>query len=573
MGAGSDMGRLVRVGFVVTAVVTGALAVVPGTGDAIALGEVVDLGHGATAAQIAQTIAGSGVSVSNVTFAGTENAAGLLTNGTSAVGFDSGVVMGTGSVQSNPDEFIKGVEGPNEDSGNTTVNGTPGAADLTALAGFDTFDAAVLEFDFVPQGPIAEFRYVFASDEYFEYANSSYNDVFAFFVNDTNCALVPGTTDPVSINTINGGNPIGVDPQHEEFYVDNDDGHLPTEMDGLTTILTCTAAVTPDVTNHMRLAIADGSDSALDSNVFIEGGSLVSGTTIETVLSGGDQTGPAITVPAGTPVHDSVTLGGASIATAGGTVTYTVYSDSSCETVVATAGTKSVTGGVVPGSDPITLDEGGTFYWQAVYSGDATHEGATSPCTAEVLTVIGPTTTTTTAPPTTTTTTAAPTTTTTTAAPTTTTTTAAPTTTTTTATADHHDHDCGADHHDDDCGADHDDDCTTTTTRATTTTTTVAPTTTTTVAPTTTTTVAPTTTTTDGHDHDDRGLGLQVRLGLRRQEPLPQRTTRPRRQGHAGQVPRGQADRRAIQRSGPRDACGCRSCARRSCARAATGAP
>ena len=68
------MGRLVRVGFVVTAVVTGALAVVPGTGDAIALGDVVDLGHGATAAQIALTIAGSGVSVSNVTFAGTENA-------------------------------------------------------------------------------------------------------------------------------------------------------------------------------------------------------------------------------------------------------------------------------------------------------------------------------------------------------------------------------------------------------------------------------------------------------------------------------------------------------------------
>ena len=470
------MGRLVRVGFVVTAVVTGALAVVPGTGDAIALGDVVDLGHGATAAQIAQTIAGSGVSVSNVTFAGTENAAGLLTNGTSAVGFDSGVVMGTGSVQSNPDELIKGVEGPNEDSGNTTVNGTAGAADLSALAGFDTFDAAVLEFDFVPQGPIAEFRYVFASDEYFEYANSSYNDVFAFFVNDTNCALVPGTTDPVSINTINGGNPIGVDPQHEEFYVDNDDGHLPTEMDGLTTILTCTAAVTPDVANHMRLAIADGSDSALDSNVFIEGGSLVSGTTIETVLSGGDQTGPAITVPAGTPVHDSVTLAGASIATAGGTVTYTVYSDSSCETVVATAGTKSVTGGVVPDSDPITLDEGGTFYWQAVYSGDATHEGATSACTAEVLTVIGPITTTTTEAPTTTTTTEAPTTTTTTEAPTTTTTTEAPTTTTTTEAP-----------------------TTTTTTEApTTTTTTEAPTTTTTTeAPTTTTTTeAPTTTTT-----------------------------------------------------------------------------
>ena len=45
-------------------------------------------------------------------------------------------------------------------------------------------------------------------------------------------------------------------------------------MDGLTTVLTCDSTVNAGVTNHMKLAIADTADYALDSNVFIEAGSL-----------------------------------------------------------------------------------------------------------------------------------------------------------------------------------------------------------------------------------------------------------------------------------------------------------
>ena len=39
--------------------------------------------------------------------------------------------------------------------------------------------------------------------------------------------------------------------------------------------ITCTATVNKNVTNHMKLAIADVGDEALDSNVFIEAGSIV----------------------------------------------------------------------------------------------------------------------------------------------------------------------------------------------------------------------------------------------------------------------------------------------------------
>jgi hypothetical protein len=47
----------------------------------------------------------------------------------------------------------------------------------------------------------------------------------------------------------------------------------------------------------------------------------------------------------------------------------------------------TVTNGVVPDSNPITFNSAGTFYWQAVYSGDAKNSGATSVCTDEILVV------------------------------------------------------------------------------------------------------------------------------------------------------------------------------------------
>jgi hypothetical protein len=90
----------------------------------------------------------------------------------------------------------------------------------------------------------------------------------------------------------------------------------------------------------------------------------------------------------GDTVHDSATLTGAT-ANAGGSVTYTAYTDNACTQGARDAGTKTVTTGTVPDSDGLQFNSAGTFYWQAVYSGDANNEGATSTCTSEQL-VIGP---------------------------------------------------------------------------------------------------------------------------------------------------------------------------------------
>jgi uncharacterized repeat protein (TIGR01451 family) len=351
---------------------------------------VRDLDNGATAQQLANLLAGTGVTVSNVTFTGTNNAAGTFSGGTGVVGFESGVVLGTGSVQTT--STAKGVEGPNEQEGVTTQNGSAGDTDLTTLSGVTTNDAAVLEFDFVPQFSTIQFSYVFSSDEYNEFANTQFNDTFAFFVNGTNCALVPGTSSPVSVNTINGGKPFGTNAQNPQFYRNNstsDPGPatIDTEMDGLTTVLPCNALVNAGVSNRMKLAIADGSDARLDSNVFLRADSLVSGTAITTSLSGGGQSGPQITVPSGTSVVDSATLSGATATSATGTVTYRVYTDSECTNEVATAGVKTVTAGTVPNSDAVVMNAPGPYFWRAFYSGDTTHNASSSACGDERVTI------------------------------------------------------------------------------------------------------------------------------------------------------------------------------------------
>ena len=385
---------------------------------------VTDLNHGVTPEGLANLLVGNAVTISNVTYTGGLRASGTFSGGQSIVGFDSGIILGSGSVQTVSGDVpcSVGVEGPNtcHELGdpnfysNSTDFGLPGDADLTGLSGNPTYDATVLEFDFVPQYSSVQFKYVFSSDEYSDYSNTQFNDVFAFYINGVNGAVVPGTGEPVSINTINNGNDAGGDttPHNPQFFIDNVQPTVTinTEMDGLTTILTCSGTVIPGQPNHMKLAIADASDGIFDTAVFLKAVSLISGTVIDTSLTGGGQTGPFITVPQGTSVTDSAELEGSDIGSAGGTLTYTVFSDHDCTQFFANAGTKTVTNGLVPNSDPIMFDLAGTYYWQASYSGDASHNAASSSCDDErVIVTIGPTPTVTSSPLNTSTNTATPT--------------------------------------------------------------------------------------------------------------------------------------------------------------------
>jgi hypothetical protein len=255
-----------------TAVLTGMLVGAPAASAAVM---TQSLGPDLTAADLASALVGSGVTVSNAQFTGADVAGGTFSGGGTGpgatIGFDQGVILSSGA--------IANVPGPNTSDSTSTGNEQPGDADLDALLpeGQTSQDAAVLTFDFVPDASSVSFRYVFSSEEYNEFVGSSFNDVFGFFVNGTNCATVGGQ--PVSVNTVNGGNPFGTDASNPSLFRNNDPNDpgpptIDTQMDGLTTVLTCTAPVSPNETNTMELAIADVGDDAFDSNVFIEAGSL-----------------------------------------------------------------------------------------------------------------------------------------------------------------------------------------------------------------------------------------------------------------------------------------------------------
>ncbi len=230
---------------------------------------------------LASNILGPGVTLSgSPTYTGAGVASGTFTGGLSAgIGIDAGIILTSGCASNAP--------GPYNSDGATCANGTAGDSDLNSLVpGFTTFDAAFLEFDFTTAGGDLFFNYVFASEEYNEFANTSFNDVFGFFLDGTNVALIPGTTTPVSINNVNGGNPFGTNAHHPEFYHNNDlqDGgpFFDIQYDGFTTVFTAQALGIGSGTHHIKLAIADSGDSILDSAVFIQAGTFA-GTPTPTV--------------------------------------------------------------------------------------------------------------------------------------------------------------------------------------------------------------------------------------------------------------------------------------------------
>ncbi len=115
-------------------------------------------------------------------------------------------------------------------------------------------------------------------------------------------------------------------------------------------------------------------------------------TTLTTSLVGEESPGETrlegedITVAEDATLGDTATLNGTGISKASGTVKYNVYADKECRAFLKEAGERNVSGGSVEPSNEESF-EVGVYYWQAVYSGDVLHQGATSTCGSEVATV------------------------------------------------------------------------------------------------------------------------------------------------------------------------------------------
>jgi len=79
---------------------------------------------------------------------------------------------------------------------------------------------------------------------------------------------------------------------------------------------------------------------------------------------------PVPSITAGSSAQASASLSWSATVAPGGSVTYTVYTDSGCATLFATAGTVSVSAGIVPDSPLVLFNTAGNYYWKAAYSGD-----------------------------------------------------------------------------------------------------------------------------------------------------------------------------------------------------------
>lgn len=241
---------------------------------------------GQTPTQLVQNVlVGNGTNAFNVTSQGLPTQFAQFNGASSNLGLANGIVLST-ALLNNP----LALNGPASNAPAFAAN-TGGHPLLNAIVSpYLTYDAALITFSFIPTGDTLQFDYVFASEEYHSYVNSSFNDVFGFFLtgpnpfgpnyNNTNIALIPGTNNPVTINSVNNGQTSnactpGSNPSNPLYFVDNCQGTTVC-FNGFTVPLTAIAPVYPCSTYTITLAVANTSDHSLHSAVFLEANSFQS---------------------------------------------------------------------------------------------------------------------------------------------------------------------------------------------------------------------------------------------------------------------------------------------------------
>lgn len=276
---------------------------------------------------VRKNFSGQGVVVGNVTHRGYPLAILSFTSTANILQVPRGLILSSGNSFN-----VAGYNNSHNQSSTFTNDAIPeNDDDLSKIIKEKLYDICSIEFDFVPMDNSIQFNYQFGSDEYPEYVDSPYNDIFAFIVSDEagsqNIALVPGTNVPVSINTVNF-------KSNQEHFIDNNlyrqieikrqppvkytsYGTLPGRVlrgiasvftssdtgvgsrtviapdpellktldanlyrnlryDGITKKLVARTYVTPYKKYHLKIIIADVSDNIYDSGVFIEDRSLTS---------------------------------------------------------------------------------------------------------------------------------------------------------------------------------------------------------------------------------------------------------------------------------------------------------
>jgi hypothetical protein len=254
---------------------------------------------------MAEAMFGPSITIVSATYTGDPQSSGIYTDGDSIAPdltpSDTGVILSTGNATN-----VTNTSGEANQTASRTTDtaGVDGDADLNEIAGTSTYDAAIFEAEFIPDGSTLTMQITFSSEEYLEYVGSGFNDAVGIWVNGVKAQLTVGDGD-ISVNNINPGS-------NSDLYVDNANDQFNTEMDGFTVTLTLKAPVTPGAINTIKIAIADGGDAEYDSQLLIAGDSIQTAVVATDDSFSVDWDGQTV-----------VNLTGNDIDTAGGTLTIT----------------------------------------------------------------------------------------------------------------------------------------------------------------------------------------------------------------------------------------------------------
>lgn len=241
---------------------------------------------------------GGGIEISNVRFNGqnvvNSNQIGFFTNPNTAnpnVGLASGIVMVTGNYEDAAAGTSSGIV---NSTSSPATNGNDWSIPLRMVLndqGNSTEsmnDVAVLQFDFVASGEYVKFDYVFASEEYPSFVHSAYNDAFGFFISGPfdnqgnpvdegipyqyrNIAVIPGTTEPITINTVHDQR--GCHDEYSVYHITNTNNNC--KMNAYTVALSTEEVyVVPCYKYKLELVICDVGDASYNSCVFLGAGSF-----------------------------------------------------------------------------------------------------------------------------------------------------------------------------------------------------------------------------------------------------------------------------------------------------------
>lgn len=241
----------------------------------------VTINSGQNAQALVNNLVGVGVTTNNPQIVAAPNSVGTFTATNSNIGLSSGVILTTGLAPTTAGFFgvnqgcpvVPGLSFPQTSGAFASTSHDFFPVNVPELQTLfpqnqQFFDRASLTFQFVPQSTPVTFRYVFASEEWPEWVNTAFNDVFGFFISgpgivgEQNIAVLPSTNTPITATTMNAS------------AIVNNQNPATCAYNAFTPVFTATANVIPCSTYTIKLIIADVGDSSFDSAVFLEEGSF-----------------------------------------------------------------------------------------------------------------------------------------------------------------------------------------------------------------------------------------------------------------------------------------------------------